>query len=89
MGGERIMSLFSGPEEHAANPPSSWQVVKAGPRLWHLTTRDGGVLKSEQTKTAAEAERESGFYVNLYEKERRWYAGEPVPGWKPYKESGS
>jgi len=77
--------MFGSPEEHAANPPSSWKVVKAGPRLWHLTTKAGSVLTSMGTQRAAESGREEGFFANLYEKEGRWFRGEPVSGWKPYQ----
>jgi len=71
------------PEDHANNPPETWQVVKVAERCWHLRTKDGGTLDSQPTKKAAEALKVEGFYVNLYEKERRYYAGEDVPGWKP------
>lgn len=74
-------------EAHADNPPESWQVVKAADRIWHLTTKDGGVLDSVKTKREAEALKVSGPYVSLYEKEGKWFAGEPVPGWKPYKKA--
>jgi hypothetical protein len=82
---KRIVSLFNGPQEHAANPPSTWEVHKAAPRLWQLRTRDGGVLHTTTTKRAAEDLRTSGFYASQYAKEGRWYAGESVPGWKPYR----
>lgn len=71
------------PEDHAANGPETWLVVKATDRIWHLRTKDGGVLQSCSTKREAEALRTSGFYVNLYERERRWYGGELIPGLRP------
>lgn len=77
------MSLFSGPAEHAANPPESWQVARLG-RVWQLRTAGGGVLDSYPTKRAAEAARADSNIARLYAKETRWYAGEPVDGWKPY-----
>jgi hypothetical protein len=76
------MSLFRA-EDHAANPPSTWLVVKAAPKCWRLTTKTGGVLGTYPTKGAAEKDRVSGFYVNLYEDERRWYAGQNARGWGP------
>ena len=66
-------------EEHAANPPQTWVAVKAAARLWHLNTAGGVTLDSFATRKAAEAARESGWAADLYEKERRWYAGENVP----------
>jgi hypothetical protein len=70
------------PETHAENPPATWRVGKCG-RRWSLTDAAGAVLESFDTKRAAEAARTSGHSAELYEKERRWYAGENVPGWKP------
>lgn len=81
------MSLFSGPEEHAANLPETWVAVRSthSYQPWRLETKDGGVLQSGlATKRATEALKSEGFYVNLYEKESRWYAGESVAGWRPY-----
>jgi hypothetical protein len=77
--------LFATPEEHAANPPESWAVVKVTDRCWHLTTRDGDTLASLPTRRAGEARRVDGFEVNLYVKEGRWFAGERVDNWKPYE----
>lgn len=78
------MSLFGSPEEHAANPPSSWTVEKWGYK-WHLCV-NGNSLDSFTTKREAERAKTQGFHANLYEKERRWYAGEKVDGWKMYSE---
>lgn len=78
------MSLFSGPQEHAANPPLSWQVVKAGTRVWDLRTTAGVVLQTFTTRRDAEGARLQGWLVDLYEKERRWYGGEPVANWRPW-----
>lgn len=79
------MSLFSGPVDHAANPPESWEVVKIYERTWEL--RPAGAtypLQTFGTRYEAEAAREVGWLVDIYEKERRWYAGEPVAQWRPY-----
>ena len=78
------MNLFATPEEHAANPPQSWQVVKAAPRLWHLQTTGGTTLDSFTTRHAAETARDQSWLVTLYEEERRWYAGERVNGRRPW-----
>ncbi len=78
------MALYTSPEEHAANPPDSWVVVKVGSRLWRLTDSSGTVFETTTTRRAAEALRSSGFYFNLWHDERRWYAGESIRGWKPY-----
>lgn len=79
------MSLFSGPAEHAANPPQTWKVHRAAARVWQVTPADGGaVLATYTSRNLAEQARVRGFLVTLYAKETRWYAGEPVDGWKPY-----
>lgn len=77
--------LFS-PQDHASNPPSTWQVVKAADRTWHLTTSTGGVLDSYPSKSAALADKESGPLVSLYEQEARWIAGATIPNWRPFAE---
>lgn len=78
------MALFKSPQEHAANPPSTWQVVKVATGSWSLRTRDGAELDRQSTKKAAEALKVTGFYVTLYDKEGRWYKGEAIPNWRPY-----
>jgi len=80
------MALFGTPEQHAANPPESWRVVKVAERTWRLTDTEGVTLDTCTTRRAAELAKVKGFWVNLYEKERRWLAGELVAGWKPYVE---
>lgn len=83
------MVMFSSPEEHAANPPSSWLVVKVADRCWHLTTKDGVVLEygsRGRGKAATEALKAGGHSFRHYEDERRWYAGETVQNWRPYAE---
>lgn len=78
------MSVFHNPAEHAANPPDTWQVVKVAERAWQLQTAGGGTLSQHTTRRAAISERECGFIRDLYDKETRWYAGEDIPGWRPY-----
>lgn len=77
------MSLFT-PQEHADNAPDTWQVVKR-PRCrdWAVLTKDGGVITTAKTKSAALQLTKTGFYTDLYWKEKKYYAGENVPGWKP------
>jgi hypothetical protein len=77
------VSLFASPQKHAANPPRSWTVVKVGEERWQLRAGTD-VLDTFPTRHAAMDARTTGRLVGLYDKERRWYAGEPVPGWKPY-----
>lgn len=79
------MSAFHGPQEHLANPPATWQVLKAADRNWQLCTKDGIPLESGQpTRRQAEADRESGPLARLYDNETRWYAGQSVTHWAPY-----
>lgn len=77
------MSMYRNPEEHAANPPSSWRVVRVHGGAWHLVDTGGTVLASCRRKREAEEYRD-GWASALYAMEARWYAGEPVPGWRPY-----
>lgn len=77
------MALHLTPEEHDADPPESWTVHKSG-RRWQLRSSSGAVLETFDTKTKAEAAKTSGFHASLYEKEGRWFKGEPVQGWKTY-----
>ncbi len=73
------------PEEHAANPPETWEVVKAAERCWHLRRRgDEYPMQSFKTKHEAEQAKVSGHHVRLYNDEARWMAGETVHPWKPY-----
>jgi hypothetical protein len=73
--------LFS-PEDHPKHPPHTWTVEKRG-RRWALTVGDS-VIDTFATKREAEENKISGMYATLYEKERRWFAGERVDNWKPY-----
>lgn len=82
--------LFGSPEQHAANPPSTWRVVKVPTRgskpIWQLQTAGGQVLEQAGTRKAAEAARTVSVAASLYAKEARWFAGELVAGWKPYQQ---
>jgi hypothetical protein len=80
------MSLFSTPEAHAANSPSTWTVTKAADRVWNVSTADGVVLDSTTTKKAAEALKTSGHLVRMYEQEGAWYAGKTPAGWKTWEQ---
>ena len=80
------MSVYSDPATHAANPPETWVVVKIADRSWQLQDRQGVTLWRATTKRECEYAREVGFIRNLYDDETRWYAGENVRGWKPYRE---
>jgi hypothetical protein len=81
------MALHLTPEEHDANPPESWHVVKAADRVWHLRQGDEpNPLESFTTKHAAEEAKRSGFLFDLYAREGRWMAGENVHPYKPYAE---
>ncbi len=79
------MALHLTPEDHNANPPSTWVVIK-GERGWYLRQHNStDTLEVFRTKKAAEQAKLSGWYVDLYAKEGRWFAGENVSGWKPYR----
>lgn len=79
--------LFA-PHEHAANPPHSWIVRKHG-RRWALCAACyDNPIDTFDTKREAEAAKLTGFHVDLYEKEGRWFRGESIPGWKPYQAKG-
>lgn len=80
------MALFLTPEDHAANPPETWKVVKMADRFWALQVSSGGTLNTFPTKAKAEADRVDGPLVKLYNDEGRWMAGEQVNGWRPYAE---
>ena len=78
------MALHLTPEEHDANPPSTWTVKKVADRRWSLCDKNGGIFDTFHTKREAEDGKTSGFTFNLYQKEGKWFRGEPVSGWKPY-----
>lgn len=80
------MSLFAGPEQHAANPPATWQAVKSG-RAWAVATADGKILEhSHRTKRDALEAVSSGWAARQWDKEARWYAGETPAGQRSYAE---
>jgi len=81
------MPLFGSAEEHAANPPESWEVAKVhdAPPIWHLRPKGAEYpLESYSTKKAAEADRVEGHWVREYHRDSDWYAGKPQPGIKPH-----
>ena len=88
------MALHSTPEQHAANPPESWRVVREkdqnGSRVWwhlYIDQETDHPLQSYSVKREAIAALTSGFYFDLYQKEGRWFAGEKIGSWKSYAET--
>lgn len=79
------MSFYSGPQEHAANPPSTWRVVKRADRVWSVVDKAGTIIDSVPTKHAAEQLRTESWLTAAYAQEERWYRGESVSGWKIYE----
>lgn len=87
------MSLFATPEAHAANPPESWTVERIagnGARAKFGLVIEPGAGPAETFGTRQDAERAKNnpqsWLRSLYEKERRWYAGENIAGWRPWAE---
>ena len=81
------MTLFYSPEEHAANGPDTWLVVRVPlTTAWAVETAAGITLDYANTKAEAEALRHTGWLVTLYHRESRWFAGERVRGWRQYAE---
>ena len=79
------MPLFGSPEEHAANPPESWEVEKRAEGIWHLKPKGAEYnIDSYPTKKAAEADKREGHWVRQYQSDSDWYAGKPQAGIKPY-----
>jgi hypothetical protein len=77
------VSLFTSPEEHDANPPSTWEVVKMAERVWHLRSAGSDYpLDTFTTKRAAETARTNGSAATLYAMEDLWYRGAEIPGWR-------
>lgn len=74
------MAVYGTPEQHAANTPDTWTVVKVGAGAWRLTDREGSTLDRFTTKRDAEEARESGTLRRLYDEEGRWYAGQTPHG---------
>lgn len=88
------MSIFPTPEQHAANGPDTWRVVKTGSH-WALVNKDatdeqasyaGDIIDTFATKSAAEQARIDGWAANMWRKEARWYAGASIGGWKSWAE---
>ncbi len=77
------MALFS-KEDHHKYPPEIWVVKKHGSKWGVFTTESDNPINTFTTKIEAIRATTNGLLVDLYEKERRWYAGETVTGWKPY-----
>lgn len=85
------MSLFATPEEHAANPPETWEIRKLYERRWVLIVNKAHPVETQDmfpTKKDAEDARDNpdSWLRRLYDDETRWYKGEPVRGWRPYAE---
>ena len=80
------MALHQTLADHDADPPAAWQVAKVADRAWHLDSSLGHTLGTYPTRKAAEADKETGPLVTLWEKEGRWMRGEPIAGWRPYAE---
>lgn len=78
--------MYLTPEQHAANGPETWQVVKAAERCWHVSDRQGVVLSRHTTRRCALAEIETGFSRRLYDDEGHWMAGGSVRNWRPFAE---
>jgi hypothetical protein len=80
------MALYATPDQHAGNPPSTWRVRKVKKGLWHVVDAADTTLERATTRREAERLRLTGHAARLWEDERRWYAGEPVAGWRPYRD---
>ena len=80
------MSLFTSPQQHAENPPEEWKVRKLAERAWTIDVPAGPTGWQYKTRREAQEAIVTGFLPDLYEKERRWYAGEKVAMWRPYAE---
>lgn len=76
--------MFTTPEQHAANPPETWQVIRRSKRSWATVTQNGDVIEYHERKKDAEESLTSGPMHRLYQQEKRWYAGDTPTGWVPY-----
>lgn len=63
-------------EEHEANPPSSWTVVKVADRCWRLQDARGVVLATEKSRMLAEEARTTGYFARMYEREGEEFAAQ-------------
>ena len=83
------MSMYSNPEELAANPPETWRVIKRGMR-WglYIDAAAEHPVRSFDTKRDALAERDDpqSRIRREVEWDRRWYEGETPAGWKSWAE---
>jgi hypothetical protein len=77
--------MLFGKDRHQENHPTTWKIQRRG-RKFHIVTKDGVSLDSFTTRRAAEKASQSGWLIDLYDKETRWFAGESVPGWRSYAE---
>lgn len=84
------MSLFATPELHAANPPESWEIrrIARGRSVTYCIIIQAGGNPVDTFGTRRDAEstvsNPDSWLRRMYEKERRWYAGESIPGWEPF-----
>ena len=78
------MSLFRDPEEHAANPPSSWKVVRVARGNWDLRTVGDVTLDHFKTERAAVAAKRDSWLARLWAQEGAWYEGETPSGYRPW-----
>jgi hypothetical protein len=65
------MALYASPEQHAANPPATWQVRKVRDRSWHVVDAAGTTIERAATRREAERLRLAGHAARLWETERR------------------
>lgn len=92
------MSLFESPEDHAANPPETWRIVKYG-RGFAFVTKDttdemvqrGGIstldhFERKRDAVAALSGETRSWALTQYERDTRWYAGETPPGQRSWAE---
>jgi uncharacterized protein YbdZ (MbtH family) len=80
------MAIYLTLEEHEANPPETWSIVKVADRCWHVVDARGAVLQSEKTRRACLDQVECGWLATAYAKEGRWMRGETPPGHRSYAE---
>lgn len=83
------MSLFTDPTVHAANPPHTWEVTRGAHRVWNLhpAGHPAMVMASFPTRAEAVEATRTGFSVELWDREARWYRGDTPPGWRPYRQA--
>lgn len=84
-------SPYATPEDHAANPPSTWRVEKVTNYYrkrpdWTILDRQDRALGSFDTRKVATEALVHGVAAQQWEQDRTWFAGEPTPGRRPYAE---